>query len=442
MNDRHEDMDLGIPSNLSELDGHPGATPGTGSDDLGVDLEAGLDFRSRSIASGLRSSLEPIVRKVVGRGGRPAALSRTLEIDRTLAARVLRAIRADDTVQVLQEIPAPNGLRIFLDAAARVGVDADLRARAGENVRMFEELIDEFPGGRSALDAALAEWDPSMRQRTERAAKQAMHKSMSCLLGYQVDTMLLSIIHHPSADGKAIDKLYVMGKHNIRRLRSSSPITVFGRQDFPLDPSRKDLPRVENLRGETAPRDAEAYLLREFCSPDAPALHLFASEGTSLYTLPDNAPAVNTPASYASAQMVRNAALRYRNDLMAHHYDGLTARMPAKVMLFDLYVHEDVFDGAAPTYTTTLHGLSRGVERPESPRFQLDRVEMSLNIENLGTGLGAIGTRDVPAYPALMRRAFDGAGWDPSRFRGYRCRVQYPVPLVSVTYWFDLPSKP
>ena len=86
--------------------------------------------------------------------------------------------------------------------------------------------------------------------------------------------------------------------------------------------------------------------------------------------------------------------------------------------------------------------LSKGVERPESPRFQLDRVDLSVPIENLGMGLGAIGTRDVPRYPSLMQRAFEGAGWDASRFRGYRCRLQYPVPLVSVTYWFDLPPAP
>ena len=44
-----------------------------------------------------------------------------------------------------------------------------------------------------------------------------------------------------------------MGKYNIRRLRASAPITVFGRQDFPLDPTRTDMPRVENLRGDVAP---------------------------------------------------------------------------------------------------------------------------------------------------------------------------------------------
>lgn len=402
----------------------------------------GLDARSRSIAVGLRDSLEPIVRKVVGGGGRPAALSRGLEIDRTLAARVLRAIRADDTVQVLQEIPAPNGLRIFLDAAARVGVDARLRARAIEHVQMFEQLIDEFPGGRSALDAALAEWDPSMRQRTERAAKQAMHKSMSCLLGYQVDTMLLTIIIQPSASGKSLDKLFVMGKYNIRRLRASAPITVFGRQDNPRDAARSDLPRVENLRGDNAPRDAAEYLLPEFCSPGMPGLDLFAGDGVFLYTLPHSMPGVNVPATYVSAQMVRNSNHRYRTGTIAHNFDTQVPRMPAKTMLVDVFVRDDVFDGNDPTVTTTLHGLASGLERPDSPRYQLDRVDLSVPIEPLGMGLGRIATRDVPRYPELMQTAFDGAAWNSDRFRGYRCRLQYPVPMVAVTYWFDLPVEP
>ncbi len=405
-------------------------------------VRSGLDARSRSIAVGLRDSLEPIVRKVVGGGGRPAALSRGLEIDRTLAARVLRAIRADDTVQVLQEIPAPNGLRIFLEAAARVGVDARLRARAIEHVQMFEQLIDEFPGGRSALDAALAEWDPSMRQRTERAAKQAMHKSMSCLLGYQVDTMLLTIVIQPSASGNSLDKLFVMGKYNIRRLRASAPITVFGRQDNPRDVARLDLPRVENLRGDVAPREASAYLLPEFCSPDMPNLDLFAGDGVFLYTLPQSMPGVNVPVTYVSAQMVRNSNHRYRAGNTEHNFDTQVPRMPAKTMLVDVFVRDDVFDGSDPTVTTTLHGLASGLERPDSPRYQLDRVDLSVPIEPLGMGLHRVATRDVPRYPELVQTAFDGTGWDAGRFRGYRCRLQYPVPMVAVTYWFDLPHAP
>src|SRR5436190_314459 len=84
-------MDLVQPTNTEVL-GEDAATLAIMSQ--ATQLQPGLNARSRSIAIGLRDSLDPIVRKVVGAGGRPAALSRGLEIDRTLAARVLRAIRA------------------------------------------------------------------------------------------------------------------------------------------------------------------------------------------------------------------------------------------------------------------------------------------------------------------------------------------------------------
>jgi hypothetical protein len=254
--------------------------------------------------------------------------------------------------------------------------------------------------------------------------------------------MLLTILIQPSVSGKSLDKLFLMGKYNIRRLRASAPITVFGRQDNPRDPGRPDLPRVENLRGDIAPREAGEYLLPEFCSPRLPKLDLFASDGVFLYTLPQSVPAVNVPVTYVSAQMVRNSNPRYRTDHLSHNYDTQVPRMPAKTMLVDVFVRDDVFAGAGPTVTTTLHGLASGHDRPDSPRFQLDRVDLSVPVESLGNGLDRVAAREAPRYPELLRTAFEGAGWDANRFRGYRCRSLYPVPMVALTFWFDLPPAP
>ena len=67
--------------------------------------------------------------------------------------------------------------------------------------------------------------------------------------------------------------------------------------------------------------------------------------------------------------------------------------MPAKVMVLDVYVRDDVFPGdggggaaGSPTFTTTLHGLAKGVERPDNPRFQLDRVDLSIPMESARHG--------------------------------------------------------
>jgi len=49
-------------------------------------------------------------------------------------------------------------------------------------------------------------------------------------------------------------------------------------------------------------------------------------------------------------------------------------------------------------------------------------------------------THKVDADP--LRTVFERTAWDAERFRGFRCRVSYPVPFISWTMWFDLPPPP
>ena len=86
--------------------------------------------------------------------------------------------------------------------------------------------------------------------------------------------------------------------------------------------------------------------------------------------------------------------------------------------------------------------MATGAARPDAPAFQLDNVNLAPPVQNLGTGLRSVATRDIPDYHSMLDGVFQKAGWEAQRFRGYRCRIQYPVPLVSVTLWFDLPAAP
>jgi hypothetical protein len=404
-------------------------------------VQEGLISRAAEVAEELRAALLPIVEECAGSGRRPAVLARTLKIDRTLAARVLRSIRAGDSVQSLHEIPAPGGLRIFLDAAKVAGVEAEWIGRAAKSVRRFEQLIDEFPGGRAALDAALGGFDESVRQRSSRAAAQAIHRSMTSLLGYQADVMLGTVIIQPSESGDLLDTVYLLGKLGVRRLRASSPITVFGWRGEQLKGAPLDH-RVETIDGQIEPENGNAYLLTDFCTRPTPPVSLFHSGNLYLYTLAESVPPLNTPVDLVSAHVVRNNGLRYGNDHATFHWETHTPRFPCKVLLADVFVREDVFPGRAPVLTTRLHSIATGAARPDAPAFQLDNVDLAPPVLPLGMGLGGVGSRDIASYREMLDRAFGQVGWDPSRFRGYRCRIQYPVPLVSVTFWFDLPVRP
>jgi hypothetical protein len=151
---------------------------------------------------------------------------------------------------------------------------------------------------------------------------------------------------------------------------------------------------------------------------------------------------VNTPVSLVAAMIARNGALRYRTEESHHHWESQVPRMPAKVLVNDVFVHEDLYPGVEPVVTTTLHSIAIGQRRPDAPAFHLDNVEVTPPVSSLGTGLGHCATRDVPRYQEMLAATFEKAGWNPDRFRGYRCRVQYPVPLVCLTFWFELPLPP
>ncbi len=395
---------------------------------------------SSVVAANLRRSLQPIVASVAGKNARPAVLARNLGIDKTLAARVVRSLRSADTATFLHQIPAPHGLRIFLDAADKAGVDGEVRARGAECIREFEVLIGEFPGGRSALDAALAGLSPAVAGRTERNASYSVCKAMASLLGYQADTTLLTIIVRPSEeDPEWCDVAYIMGKYKVRRLRNGSPITVFGMRLDLTDSGG----RIETFDGQPGQTDPAAYLLPRYCSRPMPPMKLFPlSHNLHIYALPSDAPAVNEPVTIVAGQVTRRTFRRFRTPENKWAWEAIVPRIPSRTLVFDVFLHEEIALKSPPVVTTALHGLVAGGTRPDDPKFQLDRVDLTSGMEVLDLAAGdADADGAVPRYSGLMNDAFGMLGVEADRFTGYRCHVRNPIPLVLYTAWLELADR-
>ena len=99
-------------------------------------LARDLDQQISEVSDSLRGSMLPIVEVLIGSSShRPIALARRLKIDKTLTGRILRSVKANDPFEVIHNAPAPHGLRIFLQAAEKAGVNPDLRARAEQSGR-------------------------------------------------------------------------------------------------------------------------------------------------------------------------------------------------------------------------------------------------------------------------------------------------------------------
>jgi hypothetical protein len=397
--------------------------------------QAGMMSRVRPVLDKVRDSLMQVLLEVGGRVPRASSLARDLGIDKTLSARILRALRPPDIASVIYEIPSPEGLRIFLAAACRGGLSEPNRDRAALAFREFERLISEFPGGRSGLNAAFSGLSKATRDHTERAAKQAIYKSMSMLLGFSCDVSLATfIIRRSTIDAAFSDTAYVLGKYDVRRVRPSHAITMFGRTLVPAKADDPDTVTGRTLDGRVTD-SVNDYLLTDYCTSPLPPMDVVRTSTAVLNVLPDGIPAVNESVSMVSAQLVRRSS-HLASGAKYPCFEGFTPRMPSRVLVMDALVEEGLFDGP-PILGTTLHSLSGVPLAPGNPAFHLDEVSLQSPVQTLSQGLDQIDCPEIPAYAPMINDAFTRLGWDRSRFIGYRTLVMYPVPVVNLSYWFE-----
>lgn len=411
-----------------------------------VESVQSLRSRIQELGTEVRSALAAVLTQIGGPGVRPVTLAKALKVDDTFAARLVRAVRADDPLSVLREVPAPHGLRQFVDASAKAGVRAEAREAAAAAVARFEELLNELPFGRTSLDTAIDGWLPSGRTRAERAGKQMVFKVLSQTLGYTIDTVCRATAIQPSASGERCDTLSFLAMDGIRRSREGAPILVFGTTKLPLAPADEgrghaERQQIESLDGEHEVTDARKYVLPEVGQGAELPLRVLERGTHTRIVMDSSMPPLNVPVTTAVAYVTRNDFLRYRtaergtDALMSGH------KVPIRTLVEDLFIHEDVYQNFEPHVVTRIDNMSFDPSERDAEMLEIDRLEMDVEVARLGWGLGRVGVKEWGGYAPAIRGAFERAGWDASKFRAYRFTVRYPLPFVTFTTWFDLPVR-
>ena len=111
------------------------------------------------------------------------------------------------------------------------------------------------------------------------------------------------------------------------------------------------------------------------------------------------------------------------------------------MLLFDVLVHEAVYPASEPAlliYDTVLDGVADVNDR----RRDADRLDLMESVGLLGRGSAKFRVGEVPNYVDLIRHVFDRMGWNDEDFRGYRCRIDYPIYGSQVVMAFDPPPPP
>jgi hypothetical protein len=114
---------------------------------------------------------------------------------------------------------------------------------------------------------------------------------------------------------------------------------------------------------------------------------------------------------------------------------------PVKSLLFDVFLHEDVYpgaDAALSIYDTVLEGVASVNDRSRD----IDRFDLAETVQPLGRGVAKARAAEVFHSFDVLRHVYATTGWEGEQFRGYRCRIEYPVYGSQVAMSFEAPPPP
>src|SRR5262249_52314 len=115
--------------------------------------------------------------------------------------------------------------------------------------------------------------------------------------------------------------------------------------------------------------------------------------------------------------------------------------MPTRRLVRDVYVADGIWPGATPKITYLLPG-----PRGDTPRPDEDGLRHYANV-NLSAPVDALPPSTRPYtlpgssnhHPAV-RHVLERAGYRETSFHGWRCAINYPVPMMEMMLWLVHPE--
>lgn len=391
--------------------------------------DAGDAGRIAEVAGGLRAALAPLVEHLAGSPPRPVRLTRGPGLDKTLASRLVQAARATSDGEFLHVVPSPTGLRMLLSAARGHAGEA-LLAPAEAAVERFQSLLDGLPGGRQALDAQLGERSRSVREKREHIARQAAFKSQSFLFGHYCETLATSLFLLPSATAGMVDMIEVHRRIALRRLTPATRIPLLSTHVMAEDPADAAAVVMTGLAGGPVRAPAD-FLLAPASSAPLPALEVEQEGPTTTFLLGAGGPAM-TPVDLTTAFRM----LRVDTVAQAAPYNVVRIYMlhtPCHTLVREVFLAPGLWPDAFPLvgfYLPGPTGTAAAMFDPGKPHYR--QLNLTARIEQLPPGRAGFSDHPLSDQAVALEQALALAGVPAEGWRGWRCRMAYPVPLVEM----------
>jgi hypothetical protein len=365
-------------------------------------------------------------------------LSKAAGVNKDIASRFLTALGKRDPLAVVYYMPGVESLRRLSRGARTRAANVEAVQQFEEAIEAFEGLLQDELGGRHALDAMASAWLPEARERFEAASRQMAFRAAANLRGVEAQTIIDTALIHPGSDPDRYDAVTIQGIIGVRRLRPKVSLTI-ATYDHRDDTAGRPALTIDGrpVRGPDQPDE----LLPQFGQGDPLALSVVRSGTTKGYQLVGEALGAGAASDVFfglySLGLFRKWA-RMPGDIAAQME---AVEVPAQRLVLDILLHEDVWPGLEPElmlYNT----CGRGPALPYDRTRDGDRVDLLDSSRLVGRGIDCCRVAEIPRYIELLRWTCEQRGWDPAKFRVFRCDSRHPVVGVQYVMGFRLAMKP
>ena len=378
-------------------------------------------------------------------------LTSELGLDKSLASRIAKALRENDELKALHAVPTPKGLQLVERALQERGVGKATLEKLASAIDTYREILAEFSGGRTGLEATLAGWIPEERAGAERDARRLIFRGLTTVEGTRTGTIYNSVYILPSpADPSKYDLLVVAVREDLRRLRADEEIpltSITGKNSAGDGPENRLLLDGTELlddpdSGErtASGKDPRSLVLEELCSSPAPKLELVTRGNSAVVRISRESLDVNEIATVAFGWRMNGYFTKKLAEEGNCPHFSFTASGPAECMTVDLFVHKDFKLTSDPVAAVVRHiDVDHGAMSKPPPSESRERTRAP-ELEVLANSSGALNTEDLRGCKSIAKHATELAGVDLESFNVHRTRIEFPMTTEVLTVWLPFQS--
>ncbi|MGJ8635226.1 MAG: hypothetical protein ACSHX5_00070 [Phycisphaerales bacterium] len=396
-----------------------------------MDIQEATQFEDhcRDAVLELRGALLDLFQEVGSDPTRPQDVARRFKLNKNLTWKIAKIVGSESAFDAVEQVPGTGGMKIVLESMRQADASEEAIARVKGAMDRYEQMIQIHVGDRVSLELMLDGMGSDKSKLLK--SRKLVYQGNTGLWGLQANARITAQFIAPSTlDPMKLDIAQVTGLQRVRRLRQ-------------ID--RWDLFRFVRLHGEgqeqtRLPIDLAEQgcpgLMSEFSEGVLPEIRIEESERSINIELGPGPVGKTGEFSSYFGYMYPGCESRYASadDDEAFLFSSIS--MPAQVLLFDLYVHKDLYPLIEPR--VNVFGNPWSSERVFDEKA---RIEVLESFQDLGRGAN-ISTALARNYPRVIETTLNAGGWQASDFHCLRLLVDYPPMGSAIGVTFKLPSEP